>query len=73
MKYVLFVYETKSQLQARNDPAHPEAYWPSYTAYGEALAKAGIMQGEAGLQPYTTATTVSQNNGKRQVQRTLAP
>ena len=41
---------------------------PGYRAYTRALTEAGIMVGGAGLQPPPLATTIRQQNGKRQVQ-----
>jgi hypothetical protein len=56
-----------------------EAGWPkltktqqeqgvaAYTAYTEALTKAGVFRGTNRLQPSSTATTVRMTNGKTQV------
>jgi hypothetical protein len=68
MRYTVLVYETRSELGARTDPERKDAYWGAYRAYTTALREAGVMVGGAGLEPPRTATTVRQQDGKRQVQ-----
>ena len=68
MLYTILVYETESELGARTDPKRTDAYWGAYRAYTTALREAGVMVGGAALQPPRAATTVRQQNGKRQVQ-----
>ncbi len=68
MQYALLVYETSTQLAARQDPARAEGYWAAYTAYSKALVEAGVARGGAGLHEPTMATTLRLAGGKRQVQ-----
>jgi len=56
MKYVILIHESEAEFAQRNDPAKAGTYWGAYTAYGEALAKAGVMAYGAGLQPPHTST-----------------
>lgn len=39
MKCAIVVYETPSELAAREDPARIGGYWSAYTVYSQALAK----------------------------------
>jgi hypothetical protein len=49
-------------------PQDEQKQWlGAYTAYLEAMANAGVLQGTAGLMPTSTATTVRVVNGKTQV------
>jgi len=68
MKFTILVYESESDFSARTDGARKDAYWGAYRAYTQALTEAGIMVGGAGLQPPPLATTIRQQNSKRQVQ-----
>lgn len=68
MQYAILVYETASELAAREDPARAEQYWGAYTAYSQALVAAGIARGGAGLHAPGSATTVTQRDGQRLVQ-----
>lgn len=68
MKYTILIHESPAEFAQRNDPAQAGAYWGAYTAYGEALVKAGIMVGGGGLQPPHTATTVRLKDGVRVVE-----
>lgn len=61
-KYAILVYETEQDITDR------DRHMPAYTAYAEALSKAGIFAGGAGLQPQHTGTTLKIQNGQRQVQ-----
>ncbi|WP_448658750.1 YciI family protein [Sphingomonas sp. CJ99] len=50
--FTLTVYETADQLALRSDAGEPgRAYWGSYAAAGDAMAKSGIMRGGAALVP----------------------
>ena len=62
MKYAILVYETEQ------DFANRDRHMPAYTAYSEALSKAGVMVGGAALHPGHTGSTVRLQNGRRQVQ-----
>jgi len=68
MQYTILVYETDSELEARNDPARKGEYWAAYRAYGQALREAGVLRGGHGLQPPHDATSLRVRSGKRQVQ-----
>lgn len=68
MKYVILIHESAAEWNQRNDPAQASAYWGAYTAYGQALAEAGILRGCAGLQPPATATTLRLKDGQRLIQ-----
>ncbi|HMA87428.1 MAG TPA: YciI family protein [Burkholderiales bacterium] len=66
MQYMLLIYSNEKQMQARSKP-ETEATIAAYTAYGEALRKAGVMVGGNRLKPSEAATTVRAGNGKTQV------
>ncbi|MBX9627040.1 MAG: YciI family protein [Gemmataceae bacterium] len=68
MKYTILIYETPSEFAARTDPAAQAGYWGAYTAYGKALADAGVMVGGAGLLPPHAGTTLRVRDGRRHVQ-----
>jgi hypothetical protein len=68
MQYCILIYEPKSDVALRDDPARAPAYWGGWTAYSRALAEAGVLIGGNGLLPYTTATTVRLREGQRLVQ-----
>lgn len=57
MKYALIIYEKPEQMSRRDGPDAP-AYWEAWSAFGKALADAGVAAGGAGLQTPDTATTV---------------
>lgn len=57
MKYALVIFENRAD-QARRHGPDAQAYWAGWTAYGKALAEAGVMAGGAGLQGPETATSV---------------
>jgi hypothetical protein len=60
----LLVHETAEDFARRQDPAAAGGYWGAYTAYGQALAAAGVMRGGAGLLPPATAVAVRQRPGQ---------
>jgi len=66
MQYMLLIYTNEQQMQARSK-SEIEATMAAYTAYGEALTKAGVMVGGNRLKPSEVATTVRASNGKTQV------
>lgn len=68
MQFAIVVYETETELAARQDPARVESFWAGYMAYAKALVDAGIARGGAGLQPPDAATTVRLRDGRRHVQ-----
>lgn len=67
MDYMMMFYETADELAQRADE-RAEAYWAGWTAYVGALYQSGIVKSGAGLQPPSTATTLSLPGGRRQVQ-----
>ncbi len=70
MIYSILIYETAEDFAVRNDPdpAKREAYRTVWPPYVEALKKAGVFVGGAGLQPPDTATTLRFKGDKQQVQ-----
>lgn len=68
MQYAVIIYETEQDFVNRTDATNAPAYWGGYSAYGEALGKAGAAAGGAALQGPETATTVRLRNGERLVQ-----
>ncbi|MDZ4656712.1 MAG: YciI family protein [Bythopirellula sp.] len=68
MKYVVMVYERGEDFAARTDGSRQGEYWGAYSAYSEALKKAGVGAGGAALQGPETATTVRIKDGRRHVQ-----
>src|SRR5690348_6883779 len=64
MKYILLVHHPKEVFDAPKEPADIAAG----RAYGAALHAAGIFVAGAGLESPQNATTVSVQDGKRQVQ-----
>lgn len=67
MKYALMIYENEVDFANREGP-NAGAYWAAWSAYSHAVEAAGVMAGGAGLQPPSTATTLSYVDGKHQVQ-----
>ncbi len=68
MKYTILCYETAADFARRDNPETAGAYWAGWSAYGAALAQAGVMVGGAGLLPPSAATTVRVRNEARDVQ-----
>jgi len=66
MQYMLLIYGNERQMQSRSQ-ADNEATLAAYTAYGEALRKAGVIVGGNRLKPSEAATSVRTVNGKTQV------
>jgi hypothetical protein len=66
MQYLLMLYVNESGWTklSRAEQEHGVA---AYTAYTEALTKAGILKGANRLLPSTSATTVRTTNGKTHV------
>lgn len=67
MKYALIILETPEQMGERSSHKAP-AYWAAWSAYAEALRKAGVAAGGAGLEPPSTATTVRFKADRKVVQ-----
>jgi hypothetical protein len=66
MQYLLMLYSEEA-MWPKLTKAEQEQGMAAYTAYGEALAKAGVIKGSNRLQPTSSATTVRVANGKSQV------
>src|SRR5580698_1389826 len=66
MKYLLMAYVNEGGF-ATLTKEQQEQGMAAYMAYGEALAKAGVIKGSNRLQPTSAATTVRVENGKSQV------
>jgi hypothetical protein len=66
MQYLLMLYSNESGW-ANMTPADQEQAMGAYSAYTEALKKAGVLAGSNRLQPISAATTVRVANSKTQV------
>jgi hypothetical protein len=63
MKYILLIYGDE-RVWASMTREEMEKVLADHAAYGEAMAKAGVMQGGAELQPVSTATSIRFEGGK---------
>ena len=63
MKYALLITDSPEHLTNSKDPSAQAAGW----AYGQALQKAGVFIGGAGLEAPQSATTLSVRDGQRRV------
>jgi hypothetical protein len=66
MNYLLLIYSDEAAMQSSNK-ADMEGMAAAYSAYTEALKKAGVLLGANRLRPTSAATTVRTTNGKSQV------
>jgi hypothetical protein len=66
MQYILMLYSQEGGW-SRLTQAEQQQAMAAYTAFTEALTKAGALKGANRLQPSSTATTVRVANGKQQV------
>ena len=66
MQYLLTLYSQEDGWKAMTKEQQEQGV-AAYTAYGEALRKAGVYVGSNRLQPVATATTVRLVDGKSQV------
>ncbi|MFZ5891483.1 MAG: YciI family protein [Myxococcota bacterium] len=68
MRYVMLIYETEKQFDARSlSPDDP--FWAAWQSYHRALVEAGVYIGGTPLERSdTTATTVRVRGGERHVQ-----
>ncbi len=66
MQYLLMLYLNEGGW-LKLSKAEQEQGVAAYTAYTEALRKAGVLKGANRLQPSSSATTVRTANGKAQV------
>src|SRR5262249_46145429 len=67
MQYMLMIYASEAGW-AKLSPAEQQQGVAAYSAYSEALKKAGVLAGSNRLQGTQSATTVKMLNGKAQVQ-----
>lgn len=67
MKYSLFLYGDEAQL-AKMPAEAAQGMLAAYTAYIEALQKAGVFVATDWLKPSQTATTITLRDGARRVQ-----
>ncbi len=71
--FTLLIYESKSDLAARKDPAKSTAYWAAYGDYARKMTEAGILRGGSALSGNAGTHTVSLVGGKPQTtERPLA-
>jgi len=69
MKAMILAFEPPGDFALRRaDKAVFEAYMAPWTAYADAMTKAGVMRGGAALKEPETATVVSIENGRRRVE-----
>ena len=66
MQYLLMLYVNEAGWH-KLSKVEQEQGVAAYTAYTEALTKAGVLKGANRLQPSSSATTVRTANGKTQV------
>jgi hypothetical protein len=66
MQYLLMIYGNEASWPTMT-PAEQKQGVAAFTAYTEALTKAGALRGHNRLQPTSAATTVRVANGKPQV------
>jgi len=66
MQYLLMIFVDEARYP-KMTPAEREQGIAAYSAYTEALKKAGVWTGSNRLQPTSAATTVRIANGKSQV------
>ncbi len=66
MKYLLLIANEEAAMKTMT-PADMGPMIAAYTAFSEAMVKAGVMGGEERLQPTATATTVCVRGGKTKV------
>ena len=63
MKYILLIYGDEREWTSLPKEDLAKVY-EAHGAYGEAMAKAGVMRGGYELQPVATATSLRFTNGK---------
>ena len=66
MQYLLLIYGNESGMQAAPEEAVTQMS-AAYSAYSDAMVKAGIMVGGNRLKPTSTASTVRVADGKTKV------
>ena len=63
MKYILLIYGDERVWESMPQEQMERVY-AAHRAYGEAMAKAGVIRGGAELKPVSTATSVRFANGR---------
>jgi hypothetical protein len=63
MKYILLIYGAE-QVWSSMSKEQMEEIYAGHRAYGEAMTRAGVMQGGSELKPIATATSVKFAGGK---------
>jgi hypothetical protein len=66
MQYLLLIYANEAAMASAPEAAMTQTL-AAYTAYSEAMAKAGVMVNANRLRPSTAGTTVRTEGGKTQV------
>jgi hypothetical protein len=66
MKYLLMIYNNEAEVASAPESVMGPRM-AAYQAYGEAMGKAGVVQGGNRLRPSSAATTVRIRDGKTQV------
>ena len=66
MQYLLLIYGNESAMRGATKEASSQMM-SAYTAYTEAMKKAGVLAGSNRLRPTGDATTVRAPNGKKSV------
>jgi hypothetical protein len=67
MKYILLIYGdemTWNSIRDSTSQQDAEKIYAAHSAYGEKMAKAGVIRGGAELKPTSTATSIRFNNSK---------
>ena len=67
MKYILLIYGDEMTWNSIKDSASQqdaERIYAAHNAYGDKMAKAGVIRGGAELKPTSTATSIRFNNSK---------
>jgi hypothetical protein len=67
MQYMIAFNEPADEFAKRHDPKTSGPHWGAWTAYIDAMAKAGIIISGNGLLGPETASTVRVRDGKRAV------
>ena len=66
MQYLLMIYSNEAAMAAATE-ANSGKMLAAYSAYAEAMGKAGVLQGGNRLRPTAASTTVRVANGKTTV------
>ncbi len=66
MNYMLLIYSNEAAMGAAST-ADTEQMMAAYSAYAEAMGKAGVMRGGERLRPSSAATTIRSRAGKTEV------